>query len=244
MFRSAYDETEVAVFHRRPGSRRRVLEAAVRSPAVHGRDLDRLSRDERAAAENLVPTTLELGGKSPVIVGESADMELDRQARDDGQDAERRPDLPRARLCVGAGGQGARIRGRGETAVTTMFPTLKDNPDYTSVINQRHYDRLHGLYRRREGEGRGDRRDQSGEGKLHPAALPQNSADAGPQPDRRHEDHEGRDLRPASAGEDLQAGRRSDRLCERSRPSARPLLLRHRTQRSRNRCSRARHPAA
>ena len=25
-----------------------------------------------------------------------------------------------------------------------MFPTLKDNPDYTSVINQRHYDRLIG----------------------------------------------------------------------------------------------------
>ena len=29
-------------------------------------------------------------------------------------------------------------------AVRTMFPTLKDNPDYTSVINQRHYDRLMG----------------------------------------------------------------------------------------------------
>jgi coniferyl-aldehyde dehydrogenase len=25
-----------------------------------------------------------------------------------------------------------------------MFPTIKDNPDYTSVINQRHYDRLTG----------------------------------------------------------------------------------------------------
>ncbi len=25
-----------------------------------------------------------------------------------------------------------------------MFPTLKENPDYTSVINQRHYDRLQG----------------------------------------------------------------------------------------------------
>jgi coniferyl-aldehyde dehydrogenase len=25
-----------------------------------------------------------------------------------------------------------------------MFPTMKDNPDYTSVINQRHYDRLTG----------------------------------------------------------------------------------------------------
>ena len=30
----------------------------------------------RAAAENLVPTTLELGGKSPVIIGQSADMAL------------------------------------------------------------------------------------------------------------------------------------------------------------------------
>jgi coniferyl-aldehyde dehydrogenase len=30
----------------------------------------------RAAAENLVPVTLELGGKSPVIVGRSADMDL------------------------------------------------------------------------------------------------------------------------------------------------------------------------
>ena len=29
-------------------------------------------------------------------------------------------------------------------AVETMFPTLKDNPDYTSVVNQRHYDRLQG----------------------------------------------------------------------------------------------------
>jgi coniferyl-aldehyde dehydrogenase len=29
-------------------------------------------------------------------------------------------------------------------AVTRMYPTLKDNPDYTSVVNQRHYDRLTG----------------------------------------------------------------------------------------------------
>ena len=25
-----------------------------------------------------------------------------------------------------------------------MFPTLLDNPDYTSVINERHYERLNG----------------------------------------------------------------------------------------------------
>lgn len=30
------------------------------------------------------------------------------------------------------------------SAVSKMYPTLKNNPDYTSVINQRHYDRLQG----------------------------------------------------------------------------------------------------
>ena len=29
-------------------------------------------------------------------------------------------------------------------AVTRMFPTLKDNPDYTAVVAQRHYDRIKG----------------------------------------------------------------------------------------------------
>ena len=27
-------------------------------------------------------------------------------------------------------------------SIRTMFPTLKDNQDYTSIINERHYDRL------------------------------------------------------------------------------------------------------
>ena len=29
-------------------------------------------------------------------------------------------------------------------SVRTMFPTIKDNQDYTSIINERHYDRLKG----------------------------------------------------------------------------------------------------
>ena len=71
-----------------------------------------------------------------------------------------------------------RVRRRGRQARSaTMFPTLKDNPDYTSVINQRHYRPADRLYRRRQGQGRGDRRDQSGEGGFPPAALPQDSAD-------------------------------------------------------------------
>jgi len=32
--------------------------------------------------------------------------------------------------------------GEASKSVHKMYPTLKDNPDYTSVVNQRHYDRL------------------------------------------------------------------------------------------------------
>ena len=122
----------------------------------------------RAAAE-ICAADAELGGKSPTIVGNRHGAGC---AEDHGrQDAERRqiclrPTMFRARrpgrsLCPAA-----------ESAIGTMYPTLKDNPDYTSVINQRHYDRLQGYVAdaRRRREGRGD---QSGEGRLHPAALSQ-----------------------------------------------------------------------
>ena len=141
LFRFAYDETEVAV---------------VTGGAEAGAVFARLAFDHllftgatsiarhvaRAAAEHLVPLTLELGGKSPVIVGRSADLK--RTARrvmlgktlNAGQIC-LAPDymiLPRERVrdFVSAA----------KDAVAAMYPTLKDNPDYTSVINQRHYDRL------------------------------------------------------------------------------------------------------
>ena len=96
----------------------------------------------RAAAENLVPVTLELGGKSPVILSRSADMALaaDRvmagKTLNAGQiclapDYVLAPDDRLDEFVVHA-----------KAAVARMFPTLKDNPDYTAVIAQRHYDRL------------------------------------------------------------------------------------------------------
>jgi coniferyl-aldehyde dehydrogenase len=38
-------------------------------------------------------------------------------------------------------------------AVARMFPTLKNNPDYTAIINQRHYDRLTGYLDEARGRG-------------------------------------------------------------------------------------------
>ncbi len=98
----------------------------------------------RAASENLVPVTLELGGKSPVVVGRSADISKTADAIIAGKMMNAgqiclAPDyvyVPKERLrdFVDAS----------EKSVAKMFPTLLDNADYTSVINQRHFDRING----------------------------------------------------------------------------------------------------
>jgi len=99
----------------------------------------------RAAAENLVPLTLELGGKSPVVLGESADIEKAAKRIMAGKT------LNAGQICLAPdyafvpSGKTKEFVEAAQGAVETMFPTgLKDNDDYTSVVNQRHYDRLNG----------------------------------------------------------------------------------------------------
>ncbi len=99
----------------------------------------------RAAAENLTPVTLELGGKSPSIIGDDIPME----------DAVER-------ICFG------KSFNAGQTCVATdyvlcprdkqdefidtyrkvfnrMYPTVAGNEDYTSVVNERQKQRLQQL---------------------------------------------------------------------------------------------------
>ncbi|HEX4293671.1 MAG TPA: coniferyl aldehyde dehydrogenase [Rhizomicrobium sp.] len=143
MFHQAYDETEVAVFTGGPEvgaafSRLafdHLLFTGATSIAYHV---------QRAAAENLVPTTLELGGKSPVIVSQSADMALTAKRVMTGKT------MNAGQICLAPDYMlvpkdkiGAFVS-EATSAVAAMYPTLKENPDYTSVINQRHYDRLMG----------------------------------------------------------------------------------------------------
>ncbi|MGB3721488.1 MAG: coniferyl aldehyde dehydrogenase [Pacificimonas sp.] len=98
-----------------------------------------------AAADNLVPVTLELGGKSPVIVGKSADIER----------ATRRVALGKmmnaGQIClapdymmVPADKEAAVVDGL-TRAATEMYPTLVSNDDYTSIVNGKHHERLQGL---------------------------------------------------------------------------------------------------
>ena len=95
-----------------------------------------------AAADNLVPVTLELGGKSPVIVGKGADIAQATERVTLGKM------LNAGQIClapdyvlVEASEEAAVIEGL-RAAASAMYPTLLANPDYTSVVNDRHFQRL------------------------------------------------------------------------------------------------------
>lgn len=96
----------------------------------------------RAAADNLVPVTLELGGKSPVIVGRSANLTQAARNIMNGKT------MNAGQICLAPDYVMVPEESKDEfveaarAAVGDMYPNIKDNPDYTSVINERHYDRL------------------------------------------------------------------------------------------------------
>jgi coniferyl-aldehyde dehydrogenase len=108
----------------------------------------------RAAAENLTPVTLELGGKSPAIVHRDASL---------GNAVER---IAFAK-CLNAGQTCIAVdyalvpRERVDAfvnayreQVSAFFPSgLASNPDYTAIVNARHRERLEGLLADAEAKG-------------------------------------------------------------------------------------------
>ncbi|MDR6849090.1 coniferyl-aldehyde dehydrogenase [Sphingomonas sp. BE270] len=95
-----------------------------------------------AAADNLTPVTLELGGKSPVIIGKDADIAraTERVAIGKMLNAGQICLAPDYMLVPEAQEQ-AVVDGL-KAAVSSMYPTLLANPDYTAIINDRHHQRL------------------------------------------------------------------------------------------------------
>lgn len=98
----------------------------------------------RAAAEHLVPLTLELGGKSPVVIGNGVDMATAAARIMAGKT------LNAGQICLAPDHVFAphdripEFVAAASAAVSDMFPTLKDNPDYTAIITDRHFDRIRG----------------------------------------------------------------------------------------------------
>ncbi|MGW0042138.1 coniferyl aldehyde dehydrogenase [Rhodococcus sp. NPDC003348] len=96
------------------------------------------------AAQNLVPVTLELGGKSPTVIGRSADLpaaafRIAVGKNSNGGQLCVNPDttyVPRERLDEFVSGVLAEY--------TSLIPTVEDNRDAVAVVNDRHLARIDG----------------------------------------------------------------------------------------------------
>ncbi len=106
-----------------------------------------------AAAPNLTPVTLELGGKSPVIVSRSADMKETAVRIAAGKA------LNVGQVCLSPDYlfvPEESLESFTETLtaeISTMFPSIANNGDYSGVVNRRHYDRLCGYLEDAKSQG-------------------------------------------------------------------------------------------
>lgn len=107
----------------------------------------------RAASENLTPVTLELGGKSPVIIHQEFPLRtaveriLAGKLYNAGQTC-LAPDY----VFVHQSQRDAFVALLGEVA-RKLYPSWVDNPDYTRIINGSHYDRLTAYIKDAESNG-------------------------------------------------------------------------------------------
>jgi coniferyl-aldehyde dehydrogenase len=100
---------------------------------------------QRAAADNLTPVTLELGGKNPVVVAEDADLAVaaERIAASrlvNGGQVCLCPDyvfVPRSRLDE--------FVAETRAAFLRLAPDYATNPGITSIVNDKNFDRVIGL---------------------------------------------------------------------------------------------------
>lgn len=95
-----------------------------------------------AAAKNLTPVTLELGGKSPALIDAAYPIELAAERIISGKG------MNAGQVCISPDYVFVPEQGL-EAFITTsreifasQFATVMGNPDYTAVVNDRHYARL------------------------------------------------------------------------------------------------------
>jgi len=141
MMDSLYDEDHVAVIPGGPA----VAEAFCALPFDHlfytgSTQIGRLVA--KAAAENLTPCTLELGGKSPAVIGADLPVEEAAKAITWGKF------FNAGQTCV-APDYVMTPKGRQQAfaeavmqQVGEMWPDAASNDQYTAIISERHYDRI------------------------------------------------------------------------------------------------------
>ncbi|MFK0691914.1 coniferyl aldehyde dehydrogenase [Mesorhizobium sp. IMUNJ 23033] len=95
-----------------------------------------------AAAANLTPVTLELGGKSPAIFDGSCDLDAAVSS------VAYSKLLNAGQTCIAPDyllvpqGQSEMIATKFAAAMARLYPSLRNNPDYTAIVSERHHRRL------------------------------------------------------------------------------------------------------
>ena len=130
----------------------------------------------RAASENLVPVTLELGGKSPIIVDKGYSIRTAARRIAYGKLANG------GQICVSPD---YLLLPKSDTEdfiaayrqeVDTLYPDVAENPDFTWVVNERHFARLTGLVEDAKAKGArvmelGTRQPGDDQSRLFPPTL-------------------------------------------------------------------------
>jgi len=124
-----------------------------------------------AAAANLTPVTLELGGKSPAIIGPEAAMDaavtsiVRGKLFNAGQTCVA-PDyvlVPKDQVGV--------FVEKALAVAAKFYPGVADNPDYSAIINQAQYDRLRAMLAEAEAQGARVLAAGSGGGRKMPLTM-------------------------------------------------------------------------
>jgi coniferyl-aldehyde dehydrogenase len=97
--------------------------------------------------------TLELGGKSPVILSRTADMKTAAARIMNGKTMNAGQICLAPDYVLAPADRLPEFVAEAKAAVQAMFPTIKDNPDYTAVISQRHFDRISGYVEEAKSKG-------------------------------------------------------------------------------------------
>ena len=143
----------------------------------------------KAAAANLTPTTLELGGKSPCIIDASCDMKSAALKIAHGKL------LNAGQTCIAPDyvllpkGQEAAFGHAFAQAVAQLFPTIAGNPDYAAIISPRHQERLQAMLAAAEAGGaRLQKIDTGGVATAHRQMAPVIAFDVPPDAKLMHEE--------------------------------------------------------
>ncbi|MBZ0127052.1 MAG: coniferyl aldehyde dehydrogenase [Rhodocyclaceae bacterium] len=107
----------------------------------------------RAAADNLTPVTLELGGKSPAILGPDYPLEKFAERVVVGKTMNAGQTCIAPDYVLVPAGQEHAFIAAAQKEVQACYPDILRTPDYSSIVSERHYRRLLGLIEEAKNQG-------------------------------------------------------------------------------------------